>query len=563
MDNIFTCQHGAGLYTIINNLKKERKTMNKIIETYAELLNQSKEIYNEKPAYLIPKGKSYYSISYNQFTDDVFNLAAAVTSKFESEEKIAVLGENSYHWILSYFGTTVSGKVIVPIDKELTAPEINNILTSAGVNVLFCSDNYMEIANELTRELTIINTTENDEMQALITLGAQLRANNLTFGQNEVPNTLSTIVFTSGTTGFAKGVMLSRRNFFFHIEQCRRLINLKGVSFSVLPMNHTYEFTLNVIFPIYQGGTLAINNSIKYVAQNIKMFKPDYLVVVPLVAQTLMDAVWRKIEEQGKLKSVKNAIKISRALKFIGIDVRRKMFGKILEGFGGNVKQIFVGGSYVSPTMAQQYYDFGIQTQIGYGITECSPLISGNVNNKRSRLNNCGILVPDMEARILDPNESGDGEILVKGENVMLGYYNNPEATQQVLIDGWFYTGDLGHINSRGEIIITGRKKNLIVLNNGKNVYPEEIEMLLGQNSPLITEVVVSAPQNGENLELAIQAEIFVHEDVLAKTPNAQEIIRQEIEQLNETLPYFKRLSLVNFREKEFPKTTTKKIKRY
>ena len=537
--------------------------MSKILETYTELFNRSKELYNEKPAYYIPKGKSYYSISYNQFTDDVFNLAAAITSKFENEEKIAVLGENSYNWVLSYFGTTVSGKVIVPIDKELTAPEVNNILTSAEVNVLFCSDDYMEIADGLTRKLTVINTTENDEMKALITLGAKLRETNPTFGQNEVPNSLSTIVFTSGTTGFAKGVMLTRRNFFFHIDQCRRFINLLGVSFSVLPMNHTYEFTLNVIFPIYQGGTLAINNSIKYVAQNIKMFKPDYLVVVPLVAQTLMDAVWRKIEEQGKLKSVKNAIKISRALKAVGIDVRRKMFAKILEGFGGNVKQIFVGGSYVSPTMAQQYYDFGVQTQIGYGITECSPLISGNVNNKRSRLNNCGVPVPDMQVKIVDQNEDGDGEIIVKGENVMLGYYNNTQATNDIIKDGWFFTGDLGHLNKRGEVVITGRKKNLIVLNNGKNVYPEEIEMLLAQNSPLITEVVVSAPQTDQNLETAIQAEIFVHKDILAHTPTAKDIIRQEIELFNETLPYFKRLSVVNFRDDEFPKTTTKKIKRY
>ncbi len=537
--------------------------MHKILSTYTAFLKRSKEMYADKAAYYIPKGKTYFSITYNQLVEDVFNLAAAVTKKFEKEEKIAVLGENSYFWILSYLGTTVSNRVIVPIDKELTAPEINNILTSAGINVLFCSDDYMEVAGEIERELTIVNTTENNEMQELIALGGEARKDNPDFGQNEVPDSLSTIVFTSGTTGFAKGVMLTRRNFFYHINQCRRFIDLRGVTFSVLPMNHTYEFTLNVLFPIYQGGTVAINNSIKYVAQNIKMFKPDYLVLVPLVAQTLIDAVWRKIEEQGKAKSVKKAILISRALKAVGIDVRRKMFAKILEGFGGNVREIFVGGAFVNPTMAQQYYDFGIQIQIGYGITECSPLISGNLFHKRNRLTTCGVAIPDMEIKIFEPNENGDGEIIAKGENVMLGYYNNPEATAEVIKDGWFHTGDLGHFDKRGEIVLTGRKKNLIVLNNGKNIYPEEIELLITQGSPLVTEVIVSAPHNDKNLEVAIQAEIFVHKDVLEQNPNAYDTIRAEIETLNESLPYFKRLSMVNFRNNEFPKTTTKKIKRY
>ena len=537
--------------------------MNKILSTYTELFKNSNKLYRDRAAYYIPKGKSYYSVTYKQLTEDVFNLAAAITIKFGQEEKIAVLGENSYPWILTYFGSTVSNRVIVPLDKELTAPEINNILLYAGVNVLFCSDDYMDIAKEIDRELTIVNITENDEMQNLLSLGADARKGNSEFGQNEVPNSLSTIVFTSGTTGFAKGVMLTRRNFLYHLNQCSEFIDLKGVSFSVLPMNHTYEFTLNVMFPIYHGGTLAINNSIKYVAQNIKMFKPDYLVAVPLVAQTLLDAVWRKIEEQGKTKSVKKAIMVSRVLKAIGIDVRRKLFAKILEGFGGNVKQIFVGGAFVEPTMAQQYYDFGIQIQIGYGLTECAPLLSGNIYHKRSRLNTCGVTIPGVEVRILEPNENGDGEIIAKGENITQGYYNNPEATAEILKDGWFHTGDLGHFDKRGEIVLTGRKKNLIVLNNGKNIYPEEIEMLLMQNSPLITEVIVSAPQNDANLELTLQADIFVHEDVIAKTADAHEIIRNEIDKFNETLPYFKRISMINFREKEFPKTTTKKIKRY
>lgn len=543
--------------------------MMKNLTVFKDFINYIANNFGDRDAFQVRSSKGYKSISYNQFREDVFNVSAWLYNCQKSDSKIAVLGENSYGWVVSYLGTVVSGNVIVPIDKELSATEIENIIKQADIKTIFCSDDYLEdVIDQFEGQYKVVNITNNDcdkhiRLCNVLSEGANLRGENKSFGQNENDdNDVSTIVFTSGTTGFSKGVMLTRRNLITNIINSDAFITLKGKAFSILPMNHTYEFTLGVLLMLYKGIIVSINNSLKNVSQNIDIFKPTLIIMVPLVAENLMTAIWNKIEAQGKFKSVNLAIKVSNALLSVGIDVRRKLFKKIIDGLGGNLEQIFVGGSFLNPKVAMQYQDFGIKVNIGYGITECSPFVSGNITGKKKCFSSCGIAIPNVQLKIDDPNDNGEGEICVKGDNVMKGYYMNQQATAEVLKDGWFLTGDLGRMDKDGMLYITGRRKNLIVLNNGKNVYPEELEFIIANANNNITEIIVKGNERvGEETNLI--AEIFIHPDIVKANADVRNQIQKTVENINDQLPYFKRITNVEFRDIEFPKTTTKKIKRF
>lgn len=538
------------------------------IGLFRDYLSFIADKYGNQDAFQIRQGSGYRSISFVEFKDDAFAVAAWVSKTLGNDAKVAVLGENSYFWVVSYLGVVASGNVVVPIDKELTPLEVENILKQAGVETVFCSDDYLDVMEEMETKFNVINTTDDDcekykTLASVIEEGKKLRNNDPKSGLNETTtDTLSTIVFTSGTTGFSKGVMLSRFNLMSNIQDTDEFIQIKGKAFSILPMNHTYEFTLGVLLMLFKGVTVSINNSIKNLSQNISLFKPTLIVMVPLVAENLIAAIWKKIEDQGKLGSVIMAIKLSRGLLKIGIDVRRKLFKKILDGLGGNIEQIFVGGSFLNPKIAQEFQNFGVNVNIGYGITECSPFVSGNITHEEKYFASCGVTIPNVEVKIDCPNENGEGEILVKGNSVMMGYYNNQKATDEVLHDGWFSTGDIGKIDSKNRLYITGRCKNLIVLNNGKNVYPEELEYLLENANKNIKEIIIKA-DNAVGQETTLIAEIFVEEAIREANLEVYNEIRATIETLNNDLPYFKRITKVEFRKNEFPKTTTKKIKRY
>lgn len=539
------------------------------INSFTELLQHSASKYQDNDAFRVRSGKHYKSISYNTLKSDAFNIAAHLTNQGLSNAKIALLGENSYHWVISYLGVVISNNVVVPIDKELSPTEIKNILTVAQVQMLFCSEDYLDTICEAQIEtpVVVINHSEPTTqltIQETIANGENLRKTNPTYGQNEnAPQTVSTIVFTSGTTGFSKGVMLTRSNILSDVLNTNAFTTLYGSTLSLLPMNHTYEFTLDILLTIYQGVTICINNGIKNFQQNLQIFQPVNLVIVPLIAENLMKSVWMKIENENKLDKVAKAVKISRLLLKIGIDVRRKLFAPIHQAMGGKLQCLFIGGALLDPKIAQQFYDFGFHVSIGYGITECSPFVSGNITGKPKFFTSCGKTIPNVTVRINNPNENGEGEIQVKGPTVMLGYYQNPDATQEVMHDGWFSTGDIGRLDPHGMLYITGRMKNLIVLNNGKNVYPEELESLITNAQPLVKEVIVSAGGVGQNMEVNIAAEVFPDPETHLDLQTVRESITSSIEHLNEDLPYFKRIIEIKFRDSEFPKTTTKKIKRY
>lgn len=550
----------------------------KRVTLFSEYINRLVEKFPGKDAFQIKDGpSSYKSISYEAFRDDVFNLSAWIAGNKsnlamgDDPKNIAVLGGNSYYWVNAYLGVVSSGNVVIPIDKELSGGEIETILKQSSADTIFCSEDYLDVFDDMNGEfvksLDIITLDNNVKgykyLPEVIVEGADLRVAESAFGQNESDaESLSTIVFTSGTTGFSKGVMLSRRNLLSNVQDTDDFIKLRGKAFSILPMNHTYEFTLGVLLMLFQGVTIAINDSIKNLSKNIGIFKPTLIIMVPLVAESLMGAIMAKIEAEGKSRVIKTALAVSNAMRKVGIDVRRKLFKKIINGLGGEMEQIFVGGSFLNPIVAKQYNDFGINVNIGYGITECSPFVSGNITHDSRYFASCGVGIPNVEIKIDSPNENGEGEILVSGPSVMMGYYNNEKATQEVMRNGWFATGDIGRLDKNGMLYITGRCKNLIVLNNGKNIYPEELEFLLADANINIKEVIVKG-DDVVGKETTLMAEIFVEDKAIEANAHVYKEIEQSIEKLNESLPYFKRIIKVEFRDTEFPKTTTKKIKRF
>ena len=528
----------------------------------------------DRIAYKIRKGDSVRDISCKEFVSDVRDLAAFIYSK--DIKVCAVIGENSYKQQIAYYATTYAGAIVVPIDKELTVREIATIINMSKSTILFCGDTHEDMVDEIKSLCNNIDThiflSDKSEkvvegnMEHLMVLGNELIAkNNQIFDYIKInPDEPSTYVFTSGTTGVSKGVMLSHKNIITDVDAAIDLKVVGDSSMAILPMHHTLQSTLCCTLSHVLGATVSVNNSIKLFAQNLKIFKPTDLVCVPMVLESMHTNVWNAVRESGKEKSFKFLIKVSNFLRHIGIDMRKVFFKKIHENFGGRLKTFFCGGALLDPLVAQDMCDWGFGMYIGYGITECSPLITHNTTNRRSKFSSCGIPINCNKLKLMDINESGDGEIWVKGDNVMLGYLDNPEATAEVLEDGWYKTGDIGRFDKDKFLYITGRKKNIIVLNNGKNIYPEELEGHLNKY-PEVKEVIVFAEKNDVGQEVSISAEIFADYEYaeLMKIEDIKKTIEEIVEKENQDLAYYKRITNVIHKETEFEKTTTRKIKRH
>jgi long-chain acyl-CoA synthetase len=377
------------------------------------------------------------------------------------------------------------------------------------------------------------------------------------------------LLFTSGTTGSSKGVMLCEKNICAVLSGINPMLNIiteEDVLLSVLPVYHTYEMSAGILAPMLYGATICISDGIKYVGKNIKQFKPTVMALVPLFANQLYKTIQKTIAKQGKEKTLAFGIKLSNFLSKLHIDVRRKLFAQVLEGLGGRLKYFVVGGAALNPEVATAFANFGIKVTQGYGITECAPLISVVPFNEVNPAS-CGKLMPGMQIYI-DKERADDsfGEIVVKGDNVMLGYYKNPEETEKVLsADGWFKTGDYGYVDDEGYIYITGRKKNVIVLQGGKNVFPEEIEEYL-EAVPQIEEVVVVGRENAETKDVEIVAIVYPNEEECKKSnlegDAIYEYINGEITKINKKLAAYKHINKLEIREEPFEKTTTRKIRR-
>jgi long-chain acyl-CoA synthetase len=530
--------------------------------------------------------KEVRKVTFSQWRDDVRNLGTALISYGFREENIAILGENTYGWCCAFFAVMATGSVTVPVDKELPVEDIDGIITTTGTKVLIYGKASEAKVKEILRNgglktvEMIISVASSNSIEAselggrtLKTLeevqaeGAGLYASgdNSYYDYKIDVNKLASIVFTSGTTGKGKGVMLSQANIGLDMTLGMYNFDITRKTLHVLPPHHTFGSTVNYVGHLSQGCEVYISSGIKHVSDEIKEQQPTHLILVPAFLEVMNRKIWATARKDGKEGLLKAMIKVSNFLRKFGVDVRRKLFASVLSAFGGKLELIICGGAKLDEEIIRNFDALGITILNGYGITECAPLISAN-RNKYQKPGSVGTPILACRVKIDNPDENGEGEICVKGPNVMLGYYNNPEATAEVFDkDGFFHTGDYGKLDEEGWIYITGRKKNLIILSNGKNVYPEEIEADL-QKVEGVSEVVVYAGESRvQKDKITIVAEIFPDADLLAHKgiSNAQEYFEDQVKALNAKMPPYKAVKCVKLRDTEFQKNTSRKITRF
>ena len=521
------------------------------------------------------KTKEIIKVTYKDFQEDINSLGTALSTIDLLNSHIAVIGENSYNWITVYLTAIQGSGVLVPIDKELTCDEIINVLKNSDSEALFFSKKYEKHIEKIKENVPNIkyfigfsNDKDNGNILSydnLIKQGKEkLIKGDITYTSivHDDTNKLRLLVYTSGTTGNPKGVMLSEHNLVSSVYYGLQVASINTKCLSVLPYHHTYEAVSGLLVALHKHVTICINDSLKNVLKNLQLYKPDYIYLVPAFAEVFYKNIWANAKKSGKETALKALIKISNALRKIGIDKRYVLFKSIHEAFGGNLRKIVAGGAPIRPEIGSFFESIGISLLNGYGITECSPLVSVNMDDFNDPAT-VGIVLPCCDIKFENVNSDGDGEICVKGDIVMMGYYKDKERTEKVLKDGWFNTEDFGRFNEKGQLIINGRKKNVIVLNNGKNIYPEEIENYI-YRIPYIADAIVKGEKNNAGQELSLCAEVFLNQEKIEELQikNPEEQLKKDIAAATKELPIYKHIAKIEIRDKEFNKTTTNKIKR-
>jgi len=505
-------------------------------------------VYKDNTAFQFEEDNKIIKVSFQEFLDDINALGTALYNLGLHNAKIALIAENSYQWILSYFAVVNGGNIIVPLDPGTMEGDLASLLFLTEISCIMCSekclDKVKKVKNTLQTEQIIVFGAD---IQALISQGKMLiEKGERTFVDYVVQDdACSTIVYTSGTTSQPKGVILSHKNIATDAAITLKNIFYAGTSILVLPLYHTYSFTASVLMIMLSGRTIAINRDLKDLRSDFNKFHPQNLILVPMIVESLYKQIWIQAKKKKKDGMLNKLIKISNILLKIGIDMRKVLFSSIRESFGGKLDLIVSGGAPIQDKYIKGFRELGIQVLNGYGITECSPVIAVN-RNHFFRDNSVGPVLDGIDIKIIDE------EVLVKGDIVFSGYYNNESQTSEAFQDGWFKTGDLGYIDEDGFLYISGRKKNLIILSNGKNISPEEIEEYL-YKLDYVKEAL--AYQNGDQIE----AEVYLGDE---NTDLYKSKIVQDLEIINGRLPKYKNISKVIVRETELPKTSTKKIRR-
>ena len=533
-----------------------------------------------------PSDKEVKKVTFMQWKDDVRNLGTALIANGLREENIAIVGENSYGWCCSFFAVMAIGSVTVPVDKELPIEDIDGIISTTGCKaVIFgktaeskikailengglkSAELLVSIEPKSSLDAETIGEKTLTSVEALEAKGDELfKAGDNSYYDYKIDvNKLASIVFTSGTTGKGKGVMLSQANICLDMTLGMYNFDITRKTLHVLPPHHTFGSTVNYVGHLSQGCEVYISSGLKYVSDEIREQQPTHLILVPAFLEVMNRKIWTTARKTGKEGLLKTMMKVSDCLRKLGIDLRKKLFGSVLAAFGGKLELVICGGAKLDEEIIKTFDSLGITILNGYGITECAPLISAN-RNKYRKPGSVGTPILACRVKIDNPDENGEGEICVKGPNVMLGYYNNPEATAEVFDkDGYFHTGDYGRLDEEGWIYITGRKKNLIILSNGKNVYPEEIEADL-QKVEGVNEVVVYAGESKvQKDKITIVAEIFPDADLLADKgiTDPQAYFEEQVKILNAKMPSYKAVKRVKLRDVEFQKNTSRKITRF
>ena len=540
-----------------------------------ELVEWAAEQYGDNIAYSYrptPRAE-IVKVSFVQLRDDVRALASELAAMGCAGKNCALIGKFSYEWVLTYFATLCIGGTLVPLDRDWQAADLADTVKKADAKFLFCDAEQEEKVPTITDGLELCAEPAyllaKDGQRSLMSLVESGREKfnadpNAYFEAEIDAYKMALLVFTSGTTGKGKGVMLSQNAVLSDLSDIIPYIDFAKKTVGVLPPHHTFGSSVMIIGHAMIGCEIYISAGLRYIQKELKEQSPGHLVLVPLYLETFYRKIRANIKEQKKEKLIANMIKISNGLLKIGIDLRKKLFGKIRAAFGGEVKMIISGGAPINPEILQFFEAIGISTLNGYGITECAPIIAVN-RSRRSVEGSVGPVLDIDTVKIDDPNEDGEGEILVKGPNVMLGYYKDEDATKAAMTeDGFFRTGDYGKLDENRVLYITGRKKNLIILSNGKNVYPEEIENELIA-TPGILEIIVYEGKSKRGMEHnAIVAEVFPDKDYLEKNgiTDAYAHLKPFVDQYNRGVVSYKKIGVLKVREEEFPKNTLRKIMR-
>ncbi len=540
-------------------MKAEDKFFYKNRETFNTIHDLILRAYQKYPDIVYCKyiaNGEVRSKTYSEMYQAATAIGCDIKANCKNKCHAALLGTTSFEWLTSYLGCIYCGVVAVPVDRQLSKENLLAQIDYADAEVLLYDDKFSDVAEYIKNNSSCCRRFINFDRQGPdeyfwdIVLKNQQHVD---VSKIEIdPLQLAQIVYTSGTTGTSKGVMLSHRNIASNINLGIQVVNMKPgeTLLSVMPNHHTYELTVGIMAPLYFGLTTAINDNIGRLITNFKIFKPACIAVVPLLLKIVQKEILSKIKKQKKESAFAFAVQLSNFLKLFHIDITKKLFAQVHEVFGGSLNTIFSGGSFLKEELIVFYRNIGINIIQGYGITECSPVISCN-SDRYSRKGTVGMVGSEYKVKIVD------GEILVKGDNVMMGYYKNPELTAEVMDGEWFKTGDLGMVDEDNFIKLTGRKKNLIILSNGENVSPEELEDLLDDIDIIDTAMVYEKDD-----ELAV--EVFPKETYVKEkeVTNVYETVCDEIYKLNATLPVYKQIKSIKLRDTQFEKTSTLKIKR-
>ena len=568
-----------------------RYTWRRAVTDIKNILETSAELYGDKPLFLqkFDKNKPFQEISYSKVLADVNALGTALIELGLKGKHIGVIGKNCYEWAESYLAVVGGTGVVVPLDKELNEDELSQLTASGELSAVITMDKHYDIFKRIKdRDDNILEFVINVGMHShekenkgllswhkLREHGYELvEAGDRNFIDAEIINTdMAIILFTSGTTGTSKGVMLNNKNICSNVMVAQTFLNIEvgDVFFSVLPIHHTYECTCTFIESMYCGATMAFCQGLKHIVKDLQEVKPHLMLAVPLIYENFYSKITRQIKKSGKEKQLNTLIKLSKVTKRVGIDVSKPATKKITETFGGRIKTMIVGGAAIDGDIMGFFRDLGITAIQGYGLTETSPMVSLNPEDPKLIDNtSAGHLLPFVECMIADKGDDGVGEICFRGPNIMMGYYKNQESTDDVIIDGWFHTGDLGYLSDKDYVYITGRKKNVIIAANGKNVFPEELEFYLMKNECIEECMVWGDEDNEDSLKRGIYATIRPSKEIIAEElgedatdEQVREYIERIVDKQNETMPLFKRINHVIIREREFDKTTGLKIRRF
>ncbi|HOJ12405.1 MAG TPA: AMP-binding protein [Clostridiales bacterium] len=556
------------------------------ITNVKDMINSSVEIYGDKAAFLV-KNKSdnnnYSPITYKQLKHDMDAMGTALLNLGLKDKRVAIISENRYEWAISYLAVLNGTGIVVPLDKELPQNEIENLVKRSKVNVIIFSDSiYPQIQEMAKGNISVeyyINMDGIEDNNGILAFNKLIMEGKELLGKGDTSFTnadidvkaMNILLFTSATTDKSKAVMLSHENLVTNLMSMSSMIciNPTDIFLSVLPIHHTYECTCGFLCPLYRGAAIAYCEGLRHIPKNLQESKATVMLAVPLIFEAIFRRIWDQAKKTGSDKKLKTGIKISNLLRKFGIDITRKLFAPVYSNLGGSVRLFISGAAPIDANVSKGFRDLGLLFLQGYGLTECSPIAALN-RDVDFKDNAAGLPLPGLELKIDAPNDEGVGEIIVKGPNVMLGYYQDTESTSKFLIDGWFYTGDLGYIDNDGFVHITGRKKHVIVTKNGKNIYPEEIEILLNR-SPYIKESLVYGKSDEVYGDVVVSASIVpdidrIQEIFKDQSPSDEEIynlIKKEVKEVNKKLVIYKYIRDFNLRENEFAKTTTKKIKRY